>query len=96
LLWVAVTLVASFGAIFVVVGSWNRYDINPTVMSLEKDYRQWNTLFPAVTMCFLQNMNHTRADQEIKKYDMKKMAVFWVAAPCRPVYFPMSLAEILQ
>ncbi|KDR15054.1 Sodium channel protein Nach [Zootermopsis nevadensis] len=36
-------------------------------MSLEKDYRQWATFFPAVTMCFLENLNYTRADQEIKK-----------------------------
>ncbi|XP_023722025.2 sodium channel protein Nach [Cryptotermes secundus] len=67
LLWAAVTVLASVGAMFVVLRSWEHYVANPTVLSLEKDYRQWSTLFPAVTICFLQNLNHTRARQEIHK-----------------------------
>jgi hypothetical protein len=63
-----VTLLAGVGAIFVVTDSWQRYVTNPTVMSLEKNYRQWSRLFPAVTTCFLENLNYTRADQEIKKW----------------------------
>jgi hypothetical protein len=68
LLWAAVTLLASVAAIFVVLRSWEHYIANPTVLSLEKDYRQWPTLFPAVTICFLQNLNYTRAKHEIHKY----------------------------
>jgi hypothetical protein len=69
LLWVAVTVLASVGAIFVILRSWDRYVANPTVVSLEKNYRQWSTLFPAVTICYLQNLNYTSAKQEIQKYD---------------------------
>jgi hypothetical protein len=55
-------------AIFIVLGSWERYVAKPTVVSLEKDYLQWLTLFPAVTTCPSQNLNITKAGQEIQKY----------------------------
>jgi hypothetical protein len=66
---------ASVGATFVVLRSWERYVANPTVVSLEKDYRQWSTLFPAVTICFLENLNYTRAKHEIQKYDSSRCSV---------------------
>lgn len=67
LFWAAVFTVAAANAMLLVLGSWERYNENPTVVSLEKDYREWNTLFPAITMCYLDSVNQTRAEEEIHK-----------------------------
>nr|CAD7412249.1 unnamed protein product [Timema poppensis] len=51
LLWFA--LVVSFGvcAVRLSLSTWTRYQENPTVISMEKNYREWNTTFPAATIC---------------------------------------------
>jgi hypothetical protein len=66
-LWIAVTFLACVGAMFVVLRSWERYTANPTVVSLEKRYRQWSTLFPAITICSLQNQENNGLEQEIRR-----------------------------
>ncbi|KAK9879010.1 hypothetical protein WA026_003824 [Henosepilachna vigintioctopunctata] len=47
--------------------SWKRYSENPTVVSLEKDYRNWLNLFPAVTGCFMKKVDDERAEEYIKR-----------------------------
>ncbi|XP_073999286.1 sodium channel protein Nach-like isoform X2 [Rhodnius prolixus] len=54
-------LLSLSGAISLILNSWNRYNANPTVISLEKDYRDWKITFPAATACFLQRLNETAA-----------------------------------
>jgi len=66
-LWIVVTLLACAGAIFVVLRSWERYVANPTVVAVEKAYRQWSTLFPAVTICPLQNLDNNGSELEVKR-----------------------------
>jgi hypothetical protein len=66
-LWIAITFLASVGATFVVLHSWERYVANPTVVALDKGYRQWSALYPAVTTCSLQNLDSKQSELEIKK-----------------------------
>jgi hypothetical protein len=66
-LWIVVTFLACAGAIFVILRSWERYVANPTVVALEKGYRQWPTLFPAVTICPLQNLYSNGSELEVRR-----------------------------
>ncbi|KAF6203336.1 hypothetical protein GE061_003754 [Apolygus lucorum] len=61
LLWFVAVILATYGAAKLIYDSWNRYNSNPTVISLEKDFREWNHTFPAATVCFLDRLNETRA-----------------------------------
>lgn len=53
------------GAILLIGGSWRRFQDNPTVVQLEKDFRLWNTSFPSATMCFDRRMDDARAQEMI-------------------------------
>jgi hypothetical protein len=66
-LWIVVTFLACVGASFVILHSWERYVANPTVVALEKGYRQWFTLFPAVTICPLQNLGSNESELEVRR-----------------------------
>ncbi|KAL3278617.1 hypothetical protein HHI36_016157 [Cryptolaemus montrouzieri] len=50
-------------AISLTLSSWKRYQENPTVVSLEKDFRNWMNPFPAVTGCFLNRTNVEKATE---------------------------------
>lgn len=67
-LWVVVTLLACATSSFLIVDSWQRYSANPSVISLEKDFRSWQLPFPAVTVCLLDRLNHTTALAIIQRY----------------------------
>ena len=45
----------------------DRYDANPTVISLERDYRDWNGTLPAITYCYNQRIDKVRAQYLIKR-----------------------------
>jgi hypothetical protein len=42
--------------------TWQRYQNNPTVVSVERDYKAWNTSFPSVTLC-----PHKKYDETLAK-----------------------------
>jgi hypothetical protein len=66
-LWTVVTFFACAGAVFVILHSWQRYVASPTVVALEKGYRQWPTLFPAITICPLQNLGSNGSELEVRR-----------------------------
>ncbi|VVC99306.1 unnamed protein product, partial [Leptidea sinapis] len=51
MLWTSITAAAFWGAMDVSLGQWQRYNDNPTVVTLEKDFRSWKFSLPAVTTC---------------------------------------------
>jgi hypothetical protein len=56
----------------VITSNWQRYSANPTVVTLEKDFREWEFVFPAVTMCYIDKVNGSKA----KEYIMKLVATY--------------------
>lgn len=68
LLWVLIVAFALLAAISLTLSSLNRYFDNPTVVSLEKDYRNWMNPFPAVTGCFVNRTNAEKMSDYIKQY----------------------------
>lgn len=48
------------GAFAVTLSTLRRYRANPTVVSLQKDFRNWNNILPSATICFVD-----KADPEL-------------------------------
>lgn len=44
-------ILCTIGYIILAYKTWDRYQVNPTVITLELDYNNWNVSFPSITMC---------------------------------------------
>ncbi|XP_034246879.1 uncharacterized protein LOC117648482 [Thrips palmi] len=51
IVWTAFVLLGLYGAVVVSLSTWDHYQENPTVIAMERDYKEWNTSFPSVTIC---------------------------------------------
>ena len=65
ILWTVALVSSITGAWLLIGGSWRRFQDNPTVVSLEKDFRLWNTSFPSATMCFDRRLDDNKAQEVI-------------------------------
>ncbi|GBP81947.1 Sodium channel protein Nach [Eumeta japonica] len=50
-LWAVLVALGVYGAIAVSRDQWLRYQDNPTVVTLDKDFINWNYSFPGITVC---------------------------------------------
>ncbi|XP_063543885.1 uncharacterized protein LOC134752201 [Cydia strobilella] len=66
LLWFIVTCAAFLGAVYCALRQLSRYNSEPVVVSLRRDYRSWWTVFPAVTACFLDRVQRAKAQDTIE------------------------------
>lgn len=66
-MWISVLGFAIYGAVYISSKQMERYDANPTVISLERDYRDWNGTVPAITFCYHQRIDDSRARNLIKR-----------------------------
>ncbi|XP_053621728.1 pickpocket protein 28-like isoform X2 [Plodia interpunctella] len=67
-LWAAVTAAAIWGAIGISLGQLARYNDNPTVVTLEKDFRSWLFKMPGITSCDQNRVNPKKIDEILKSY----------------------------
>lgn len=66
--WITMFFLAISGAVRLSLMNWERYIANPTVMSLQKDYRNWYNPFPAATGCFTVRVDEEKGQEYIKKW----------------------------
>jgi hypothetical protein len=64
--WLVLVIFASFGAFNISIKQYDRYEANPTVISLERDYREWNGTLPAITLCYHRRIDENKAIKVIK------------------------------
>ncbi|XP_046975166.1 uncharacterized protein LOC124541356 [Vanessa cardui] len=64
-LWLVLTISAFGGAVYCGLSQLVRYNSDPVVVSLQRDYRGWSTAFPAVTACLLERVNQEKAREFI-------------------------------
>ncbi|XP_022190500.2 LOW QUALITY PROTEIN: sodium channel protein Nach-like [Nilaparvata lugens] len=57
--WSMIVLAGAWGAIHMSLSTWHRYQVMPTVISMERDYKEWNTSFPAVTICPISKVDES-------------------------------------
>lgn len=67
IIWLVVILLCCAGIGYTCAYQWNRYEANPTVISLERDYRNWNGTLPSVTLCYAIKIDPTKAENYIKR-----------------------------
>ncbi|XP_039286817.1 sodium channel protein Nach-like isoform X2 [Nilaparvata lugens] len=51
ILWFIGILLGVFGIFWLSQSTWYHYQNNPTVVSIENNYQEWNTIFPSITVC---------------------------------------------
>lgn len=56
------------GSVAMTMYSYRRFNANPTVVSIKKDFRNWNNPFPAATGCFLDRVHEGLAHDYVTKY----------------------------
>lgn len=60
-------LATCYGLFYICFNQWARYKANPTVISLETDYRHWNGTMPAITLCYLNKSNRSMVEKYVKR-----------------------------
>lgn len=69
--WALIIIIAAYFSISLCLSNWRRFSANPTVVTIQKDFRNWNNYFPAATGCLL-----TKYDPQLaENYIMKKFKV---------------------
>lgn len=66
-IWLTVILVACYYSYFISIRQYDRYVANPTVISLERDYRDWNGTLPAISVCYHKRVDDKRAASLIRR-----------------------------
>ncbi|XP_049883335.1 pickpocket protein 28-like isoform X2 [Pectinophora gossypiella] len=66
-LWAVVTAAAIWGAVDISLGQWQRYNDNPTVVTLEKDFRTWRFSYPGITACNQNRVKPTAVPEVIMR-----------------------------
>lgn len=66
-LWVGILIASYFGIVFTCLYQWDRFEARPTVISLERDFRNWNLTLPAITVCYGNKVNESKAKEFIEK-----------------------------
>ncbi|KAL4714745.1 hypothetical protein ACJJTC_002604, partial [Scirpophaga incertulas] len=77
-LWVAVTAAAIWGAAEISFDQWQRYQDNPTVITLEKGFRTWQYKLPAITNCDANRVSQAKLPKVISSR--------WGVKPGEPRY----------
>ncbi|CAH0730519.1 unnamed protein product, partial [Brenthis ino] len=66
IVWVFITAMAVWGVVDISLGQWQRYNDNPTVVTLEKDFRTWRFNIPALTACEQDRVSMEKVPNAIK------------------------------
>lgn len=66
-LWVFILIASYFGIVFTCLYQYQRFEARPTVISLERDFRNWNLTLPAMTVCYGDKVNESIAEEFIEK-----------------------------
>lgn len=59
LIWIGAILLCNGFCLLTTISFWERYLTNPTVISLERDYLDFNFTFPPITLCLKDRLNKT-------------------------------------
>nr|XP_019557794.2 pickpocket protein 11-like [Aedes albopictus] len=66
-MWGTIIILAILYSLYLITLFWLRYLTNPTVISLDRNYHEWNTTFPSLTVCFHDRLNVTARDNVIRR-----------------------------
>ncbi|XP_049779492.1 sodium channel protein Nach-like [Schistocerca cancellata] len=87
-LWGFSIVVAIAVSVQLTMSSYRRFQEQPTVVSLEKDYQNWQNLFPAVTVCYRDRLDEKAAAEYISRK--------WAYATDKQNYYMNFLADVVN
>ncbi|XP_030746462.1 sodium channel protein Nach-like [Sitophilus oryzae] len=67
LFWIIAVASAFASGYYLIQSNWDHYRANPTVVTIRKDYRNWENPFPAATACFVDRVDKEKARIYIEK-----------------------------
>ncbi|CAH1713474.1 unnamed protein product [Aphis gossypii] len=67
LTWVIAICLSIYGSAILGSSTWNRYQENPTVISMDREYKEWATALPAVTLCPTNKIDDQLFDELVQK-----------------------------
>ncbi|XP_053686563.1 uncharacterized protein LOC128736108 [Sabethes cyaneus] len=70
ILWLLLIALAMYGALFIGLHQMERFRANPTVIQLDKNYRDWVGTMPAATICFQKRFDYSRALSYIERNNL--------------------------
>lgn len=62
LLWAIAICLSIYSSVILGLSTWTRYQENPTVISVDREYKEWTTALPAVTLCPSVKINDSSID----------------------------------
>lgn len=74
--WLAVIFLSGFTACEVCFDQYQRYERNPTVLSIETNYRNWIYRHCAITLCS-GHQDYDMLETIIEKYDFSNFYLFF-------------------
>lgn len=75
ILWLFTVLILGCGVFYMCYNQWARYKANPTVISLERDYRHWNGTMPAITLCYSVKYNRSKIAEFVQRFEIQRVFV---------------------
>ncbi|XP_065206755.1 sodium channel protein Nach-like [Planococcus citri] len=76
MLWLISFVLCLYGATILSLSTWKRYQETPTVISMERNWKDWNTSFPSITICPTEKYDELALqeliDTEFKNYTNKE------------------------
>ncbi|XP_053686954.1 pickpocket protein 19-like [Sabethes cyaneus] len=76
IMWAVIIGLVVFCSFSLLTVFWYRYLTNPTVIALNRNYHEWNTTFPSITVCFHNRLNVTARDNLVKQMKPKNPEKF--------------------
>lgn len=67
LVWFGVMAAFAYFALTLCLTTWDRYQANPVVVSLENYENDWNGTVPAITYCYHDRIDYDKADEFIQR-----------------------------
>lgn len=56
-----------YGSAILGSSTWHRYQENPTVISMDREYNEWATALPAFTVCPTNKVDDRLLDELLQK-----------------------------
>ncbi|XP_029342234.1 pickpocket protein 11-like [Acyrthosiphon pisum] len=66
-IWVIAICLSIYGSAILGSSTWTRYQENPTVISMDREYKEWTTSLPAVTLCPTNKIDDQLFEELVQK-----------------------------
>lgn len=66
-MWATAICMSIYGSVMLGSSTWTRYQENPTVISMDREYKEWATALPTFTLCPVIKVDERKLDELLQK-----------------------------